>query len=111
MGLSLNSTVILTHDTWSGYLSEAQKLLPSSASRLALLAFINIPLVAVLLNVLRQLVSFALLRLHFATDLLHRSFPKTRRYHRKSSTSYPLLDPRPATGTTLSRFSSPAAKR
>lgn len=58
IGLSLNSTVMLTQEYWSGYLSEAQKFLPNSVSRVALLAFINIPLVAVLLNVLRQLVSF-----------------------------------------------------
>jgi hypothetical protein len=102
-GLSLSS--------WSTYLSEAQNLLPNSASRLALLALINIPLFAVLLNVLRQLVSSRLPRLRFATDLSHRSFLKTRRYHRKSSISYPLLDPHPGTVTTPSRFSSPAARK
>jgi sterol 14-demethylase len=57
MGLGLNSTVILNYDTWSNYLSEAHTFLPTSPSRLALLAFINIPIVAVFLNVLRQLVS------------------------------------------------------
>ena len=40
-----------------------------------------------------QLVSLGLPHLHFATDILHRSFLKTRRYHQKSSISYPLLDP------------------
>ena len=57
MGLGLNSTVILNYDTWSNYLSEAQTFLPNSVSRIALLAFINIPIIAVFLNVLRQLVS------------------------------------------------------
>jgi hypothetical protein len=57
LGLSFNSTVIFAHDAWSGYLSEAQRFFPNSASRVALLVFINIPLIVVLLNVLRQLVS------------------------------------------------------
>jgi len=52
MGLGLNSTVILNY-----YLSEAQTFLPTSPSRVALLAFINIPIIVVFLNVLRQLVS------------------------------------------------------
>ncbi|KAI9511821.1 cytochrome P450 [Russula earlei] len=56
MVLGLNSTVFPLHDTWSGYLVEAQRYLPNSTSRFALLAFINIPLIAVVLNVLRQLV-------------------------------------------------------
>jgi hypothetical protein len=56
MGLGLNSTAILNYDTWSNYLSEAQTFLPTSPSRVALLAFINIPIIAVFLNVLRQLV-------------------------------------------------------
>jgi sterol 14-demethylase len=47
MGLGLDS---------SAYLLEAQRYLPDSAFRLALLAFINIPVIAVVLNVLRQLV-------------------------------------------------------
>ncbi|KAH9994776.1 cytochrome P450 [Russula vinacea] len=37
------------------YLLEAQRYLPDSASRLALLAFVNIPVIAIVLNVLRQL--------------------------------------------------------
>lgn len=58
MGLGLNSTAILNlnYDTWSNYLSEAQTFFPTSPSRAALLAFINIPIIAVFLNVLRQLV-------------------------------------------------------
>jgi len=57
MGLGLNSTAILNYDTWSNYLSEAQTFLPHSVSRVALLALINIPIIVVFLNVLRQLVS------------------------------------------------------
>ncbi|KAH9987308.1 cytochrome P450 [Russula compacta] len=56
LGFGFNSTVIPTHDTWSGYLVDAQRFLPNSASRVALLAFINIPVIAIVLNVLRQLV-------------------------------------------------------
>lgn len=56
LGFGFNSTVVLTHDTWSGYLVDAQRYLPNSASRIALLAFINIPVIAIVLNVLRQLV-------------------------------------------------------
>ena len=53
MGLGLDST---THHSLSAYLLEAQRYLPDSASRLALLAFVNIPVIAIVLNVLRQLV-------------------------------------------------------
>ncbi len=55
MGLDFDSTVISTH-TWSAYLYKAQKYLPDSGSRLALLVFINIPVIALIFNVLRQLV-------------------------------------------------------
>lgn len=58
MGLGLNSTLLLAHGDWSGYLTEAHKYLPDSTPRLALLAFINIPIIAIVLNVLRQLVRF-----------------------------------------------------
>ena len=57
MGLNLNDVVILTDDTWFSYPFDNQKFLPNSTSRVALLAFINIPIIAILLNVLRQLVS------------------------------------------------------
>jgi sterol 14alpha-demethylase len=53
MGLGPHSTI---HHALSAYLLEAQRYLPDSASRLALLAFINIPVIAIVLNVLRQLV-------------------------------------------------------
>jgi sterol 14-demethylase len=56
MGLGFDSTVIPVHHTWLAYLHEAQRYLPDSGSRLALLVFINIPVIAVVLNVLRQLV-------------------------------------------------------
>lgn len=56
MGLGFDSTVIPDHHTWLAYLHEAQRYLPDSGSRLALLVFINIPVIAIVLNVLRQLV-------------------------------------------------------
>ncbi|KAH9031787.1 cytochrome P450 [Lactarius pseudohatsudake] len=56
MGFSFNSTVLPAHDAWSGYLADAHKFLPDSTLRLALLAFINIPIIVIVLNVLRQLV-------------------------------------------------------
>lgn len=56
MGLGFDSTVFPAHHTWLAYLQEAQRYLPDSRSRLALLVFINIPVIAVILNVLRQLV-------------------------------------------------------
>ncbi|KAH8994997.1 cytochrome P450 [Lactarius akahatsu] len=56
MGFSFNSTVLPAHDAWSGYLADAHKFLPDSTLRLALLAFINIPVIVIVLNVLRQLV-------------------------------------------------------
>ncbi|KAH9972053.1 cytochrome P450 [Lactifluus volemus] len=49
MEFGINSTLnTAADDLWSGYF-------PDSPSRLALLAFINIPLIAIALNVLRQL--------------------------------------------------------
>ena len=62
MGFSFNSTVLPAHDAWSGYLAEAHKYLPDSTPRIALLALINIPIIVIVLNVLRQLVR---LRVHF----------------------------------------------
>ena len=56
MGLGFDSTVFSTHHTWFAYLLEAQRYLPDSTFRLALLAFINIPVIVIILNVLRQLV-------------------------------------------------------
>lgn len=56
MGLDFDSTVITAHHTWLAYLHQAQRYLPDSRSRLALLVFINIPVIVVVLNVLRQLV-------------------------------------------------------
>ncbi|KAI0280835.1 cytochrome P450 [Russula aff. rugulosa BPL654] len=56
MGLGFDSMVISTHHTWLAYLHEAQRFLPESRTRLALLVFINIPVIAVVLNILRQLI-------------------------------------------------------
>lgn len=47
-----NSTT--SSDIWSGYISQAQF---SPTPRMALLALVNIPLIAIALNVLWQLVS------------------------------------------------------
>lgn len=45
-------------EPWTGYLVQAQEQIASaSLSRLALLVVINIPIIAVVLNVLYQLVS------------------------------------------------------
>jgi len=52
---SLNATVSVS-DAWSGYLAHAQDHLRHN-SRIALILLINAPVLAVLLNVLRQLVS------------------------------------------------------
>lgn len=51
--MGLDSTVIPAVHTWS---LEAQRYLTDSPSRIALLVFINIPVIVIVLNVLRQLV-------------------------------------------------------
>jgi sterol 14-demethylase len=79
MGFGLNSTLIPVHDNWSGYLVEAQKFLPDSASRVALLTFINIPVIVIVLNVLRQLVRLrSILPTFFAADMTAQVLPKDR---------------------------------
>lgn len=52
---AMNVSTVLPVDGWAGYAAEAHKYLPPP-SRLALLCLINVPLLAVVLNVLRQLV-------------------------------------------------------
>lgn len=52
---TMNVTAVPPVDGWAGYVAEAQKYLPPP-SRLALLCLINVPIFAVVLNVLRQLV-------------------------------------------------------
>jgi sterol 14-demethylase len=54
MGSCFDSTVIATHHTWLTYLHEAQRYIPDSKTRLALLVLVNIPVIVVVLNVLRQ---------------------------------------------------------
>ncbi|KAF8896469.1 cytochrome P450 [Infundibulicybe gibba] len=49
----VNETI--SSDGWSGFLSQAQAHLPAN-SRMALLALLNIPLLAIVFNVVRQLV-------------------------------------------------------
>jgi len=51
-----NGTVPLS-DAWSGYLADAQSHLQNN-SRLILAVLVNIPIIAILLNVIRQLVRF-----------------------------------------------------
>jgi hypothetical protein len=65
--LDFDSTVVSTHHTLLAYLHEARRYLPDSGARLALLVFINIPVLAVVLNALRQLV-----RLKTASPMLCR---------------------------------------
>ena len=98
MGLSFNSTVLPAHDAWSGYLAEAHKYLPDSRIRIALLAFINIPIIVIVLNVLRQLVRLRGLFLRCIPLMSRRFCLKTGYYLRKSSTSYRFWDLQDTTG-------------
>lgn len=57
--MAFNGTNILgvpPQDVWSGFVVEGQKYLPQTYSRLALLALINVPIIAIFLNVIRQIV-------------------------------------------------------
>ena len=112
MGLGFDSTVIPAHHTWLAYLHEAQRYLPDSRYRLALLVFINVPVMVVILNVLRQLVRLKTSsRIHNADVVPHRSFPETRHCPPRSSILYPSLDLQQAMGMTQLHSSIPAAKR
>jgi hypothetical protein len=91
MGFGFNSTVLPAHGDWSGYLAEAHKYLPDSTPRLALLAFINIPIIVIVLNVLRQLVRLRGPFLRCIPLTSPRFCLKTGYYLRKSSTSFRLL--------------------
>ena len=71
MGLGFDSIVIPAHHTWLAYLHEAPRYLPDSGFRLALLVFINIPIIVVVLNVLRQLV-----RLKISSPILDADVPQ-----------------------------------
>ena len=105
MEFGINSTLIPSaDDPWSGYF-------PDSPSRVALLAFINIPLIAIALNVLRQLVHRIVTLPMFFADILRSSCLKTPHCHQKFSTSYPFLARRQATATIPLPFWIPAAKR
>lgn len=50
----LNGSIPIS-DAWAGYLAQAQEHLPSN-SRLALIFFVNIPVIAILVNALWQVV-------------------------------------------------------
>jgi hypothetical protein len=105
MEFGINSTLITAaDDSWSGYF-------PDSPSRIALLAFINVPLIAIAFNVLRQLVRRIVTLPMFFANILRSSFPETPRCHQKFSTSYPFLARRQATVMIPLPFSTPAAKR
>lgn len=111
MGLGFDSMVISTHHTWLAYLHEAQRFLPESRTRLALLVFINIPVIAVVLNILRQLVRFKTSPPILTADVPRRYSPETRHYPLRSSIFYPSLDLQQAMGTTQLHSSTHAAKR
>ncbi len=111
MGFGFNSTVLPAHDAWSGYLAEVHQYLPDSTPRVVLLAFINIPVIAIVLNVLRQLVRLRGSLLRCIPVMPRRSCLKTRCYPRKSSTSYRLWVPHQATGMILLRSLSLVGKR
>ncbi|EIM91312.1 cytochrome P450 [Stereum hirsutum FP-91666 SS1] len=51
----MNVTTALPVDGWAGYAAEAQRYLPPP-TRLALLCLLNVPILAVVLNVLKQLI-------------------------------------------------------
>lgn len=55
MSVVANGTIPLS-DAWSGYLAHAQAQLSPLNTKLVLLFFVNVPILAIVLNVLRQLV-------------------------------------------------------
>ena len=59
MALNSTSFPVLSSDAWSGYVQQAQAHLPSQ-SRLLLLGLVNLPVVIVILNALRQVVSMVI---------------------------------------------------
>ncbi|KAH6909179.1 lanosterol 14-alpha-demethylase [Coprinopsis sp. MPI-PUGE-AT-0042] len=54
--MSLNGTLPLSGDAWSGFLAQAKQQVSAVESRTLLLLLINAPVFAILLNVVRQLV-------------------------------------------------------
>lgn len=60
MSSIMNGTIPLS-DAWSGYIAQAQTHLGTLNARVVLLFFINVPILAIVLNVLRQLVRMFLL--------------------------------------------------
>jgi sterol 14-demethylase len=52
--MSVNATAVPLDDAWNGFLASAEAHLPQSPVRLALLALVNIPILAIVLNVLWQ---------------------------------------------------------
>lgn len=61
--LAMNSTIPLIPDVWSGYLAQAKETSPSAT--MVLLALVNVPLLAIVVNVLWQLVRLPGLMLSF----------------------------------------------
>lgn len=113
----MNVTAVPPIDGWAGYVAEAQKYLPPP-SRLALLCLINVPILAVVLNVLRQLVSLALGRgicrgrvKAYSTIYVCRSCPATSRCLPKFSTGFLLLVQHRSMAMIHSSFSSNAGRR
>lgn len=61
--MSMNVTL---GEPWSGYVGQVQEqLLAVPPTRLALLALVNLPLIAIALNIVYQLVSISVLVLYF----------------------------------------------
>jgi sterol 14-demethylase len=56
MSIVVNDTAPFS-DAWAGYLAHAQANLPPLNTRAILLLLVNAPLLAIVLNILRQLVS------------------------------------------------------
>jgi hypothetical protein len=89
-------------DYWSGYVAQSQ--LPSTP-RLALLALVNIPIFAIVLNVIWQLVRDTII-LAGPSDLLYRSHLVTALHPQLSSTGFLSLDRLLRMATTPLIFSS-----
>lgn len=60
MSIVANGTVPLS-DAWSGYLANAQAQLVATNTRAILLLLVNIPILAVVVNVMRQLVGLCIM--------------------------------------------------
>ena len=108
--MSFNGTIAST-EMWSSVWDEAQKHLPSSTPRLALLAFINIPIIAIVLNVLRQLASTPSFFRAIVLTRQRRFCLVTSRYHQRSSILFLSLAQLQRTAMTRWHFSLSVGER